>query len=209
MIGLIANSQFGLTFGFYKKYPTTAEAVMRVSGMHFEEICSIAQKRGIEVIDIKSRCIDEKLLSCLAKAFARKIQVYFETKQKSSDDIVDNILLYSVFYDLFFTYGILDLEKICKLFIQTVKNSVYHISLDIELNWLIWKRKENTSQWQKSIDSQCYITHKKAIADYLTRCILSYYREDTYKAHHRNTRKSIELRLINAGYNIYSDEYDC
>lgn len=47
MIGVIANSPFGLTFGLYKKYPITVEAVMRVSGMHFEEICSIAQKRGI------------------------------------------------------------------------------------------------------------------------------------------------------------------
>lgn len=58
-------------------YMTSAEVVMEASGLRIEAIRSIARERGVEINDVRSRCIDENLLSLLADAHIRRLKAYF------------------------------------------------------------------------------------------------------------------------------------
>lgn len=61
----------------YPEYLTSAEVVMKASGLRLEAIRSIAREKGVEIQDVRSRCIDENLLSLLADAHIRRLKSYF------------------------------------------------------------------------------------------------------------------------------------
>lgn len=60
-----------------KRFTTSADVVMKASGLRIEAIRAIAREQGIEVEDTESRCIDENLLSLLADAHVRQLKSYF------------------------------------------------------------------------------------------------------------------------------------
>lgn len=61
----------------YMRFTTSADVVMKVSGLRIEAIRVIAREVGIEIEDAESRCIDENLLSLLANAHVRQLKSYF------------------------------------------------------------------------------------------------------------------------------------
>lgn len=63
-------------------YMTSAEVVMEASGLRIEAIRSIARERGVEINDVRSRCIDENLLSLLADAHIRRLKAYFNKSKR-------------------------------------------------------------------------------------------------------------------------------
>ncbi len=58
-------------------FATSAEVVIKASGLRFEAIRVIAREQGVEIEDSACRCIDESLLAALADAHIRKMRAYF------------------------------------------------------------------------------------------------------------------------------------
>ena len=69
-----------------KRFTTSADVVMKASGLRIEAIRAIAREIGIEIEDTESRCIDENLLTLLADAHVRQLKSYFnKTKRHISE----------------------------------------------------------------------------------------------------------------------------
>ena len=63
-------------------FTTSADVVMRASGLHLEAIRVIAREQGVEIEDTACRCIDKSLLDALAAAHVRKFRAYFNNAQR-------------------------------------------------------------------------------------------------------------------------------
>lgn len=59
------------------QFTTSADVVMKASGLRFEAIRVIAREQGVEIEDTTCRCIDENLLVALADAHVRRMRTYF------------------------------------------------------------------------------------------------------------------------------------
>ena len=66
----IAGNFFKATFA------TSADVVMKASGLRLEAIRVIAREQGVEIEDTVCRCIDESLLAELADAHVRRMRAY-------------------------------------------------------------------------------------------------------------------------------------
>lgn len=64
------------------RYMTSAEVVIEASGLRIEAIRSIAREQGIEIENVRSRCIDENLLSYFADAHIRRLKSYFNNSKR-------------------------------------------------------------------------------------------------------------------------------
>lgn len=69
------------------QYMTSAEVVMEASGLRLEAVRSIAREHGIEINDVRSRCIDENLLSYLADAHIRRLKAYFNKSKRHLSEL--------------------------------------------------------------------------------------------------------------------------
>ena len=68
------------------RFTTSADVVMKASGLRIEAIRAIAREVGVEIEDTESRCIDENLLSLLADAHVRQLKSYYnKTKRHISE----------------------------------------------------------------------------------------------------------------------------
>lgn len=86
----LSDSMFSDLFEIIDKqinrFTTSADVVMKASGLRIEAIRAIAREVGIEIEDVESRCIDENLLSLLADAHVRQLKSYFnKTKRHISE----------------------------------------------------------------------------------------------------------------------------
>lgn len=72
----IAGNFFRATFA------TSADVVMKASGLRLEAIRVIAREQGVEIEDTACRCIDEILLAALADAHVRKLRAYFNNARR-------------------------------------------------------------------------------------------------------------------------------
>ena len=63
-------------------FTTSADVVMRASGLRLEAIRVIAREQGVEIEDTACRCIDESLLDALADAHVRKMRAYFNNARR-------------------------------------------------------------------------------------------------------------------------------
>ena len=63
-------------------FTTSADVVMRASGLRLEAIRVIAREQGVEIEDTACRCIDESLLAALADAHVRKMRAYFNNARR-------------------------------------------------------------------------------------------------------------------------------
>lgn len=84
------------------RFTTSADAVMKASGLRIEAIRAIAREVGIEIEDIESRCIDENLLSLLADAHVRQLKSYFNrTKRHISELTGAELSMFADFCETF------------------------------------------------------------------------------------------------------------
>ena len=67
---------------FKATFTTSADVVMKASGLRLEAIRVIAREQGVEIEDTSCRCIDESLLDALADAHVRKMRAYFNNAQR-------------------------------------------------------------------------------------------------------------------------------
>ena len=68
---------------FFKAFfSTSADVVMKASGLRLEAIRVIAREQGVEIEDTACRCIDESLLAALADAHVRKMRAYFNNARR-------------------------------------------------------------------------------------------------------------------------------
>lgn len=56
---------------------TSADVVMKASGLRIEAIRAIAREQGVEIEDTACRCIEGNLLASLADAHIRRLKAYF------------------------------------------------------------------------------------------------------------------------------------
>lgn len=72
-----------ITGNFFKVvFATSAEVVMKASGLRLEAIRVIAREQGVEIEDTACRCIDESLLAELADAHVRRMRAYFNNARR-------------------------------------------------------------------------------------------------------------------------------
>lgn len=64
------------------EFATSADVVMKASGLRLEAIRVIAREQGVEIEDTACRCIDESLLAALADAHVRKMRAYFNNARR-------------------------------------------------------------------------------------------------------------------------------
>ena len=64
------------------KFTTSADVVMKASGLRFEAVRAIAREQGVEIEDQACRCIDESLLAFLAEAHIRRLKAYFHNAKR-------------------------------------------------------------------------------------------------------------------------------
>ena len=64
------------------RFTTSADVVMKASGLRLEAIRVIAREQGVEIEDTSCRCIDESLLDALAEAHIRKFRAYFNNAKR-------------------------------------------------------------------------------------------------------------------------------
>jgi hypothetical protein len=64
------------------KFTTSADVVMKASGLRLEAVCAIAREQGVEIEDTACRCIDESLLASLADAHIRRLKAYFHNAKR-------------------------------------------------------------------------------------------------------------------------------
>lgn len=67
---------------FKAVFATSADVVMKVSGLRLEAIRVIAREQGVEIEDTACRCIDESLLAELADAHVRRMRAYFNNARR-------------------------------------------------------------------------------------------------------------------------------
>ena len=67
---------------FETDFTTSAEVVMKASGLRLEAIRVIAREQGVEIEDTACRCIDESLLAALADAHVRKMRAYIFVRRR-------------------------------------------------------------------------------------------------------------------------------
>ena len=77
----IAGNFFKATFA------TSADVVMKASGLRLEAIRVIAREQGVEIEDTACRCIDESLLAALADAHVRRMRAYFNNTRRHIAEI--------------------------------------------------------------------------------------------------------------------------
>ena len=63
-------------------FTTSADVVMRASGLRLEAIRVIAREQGVEIEDTACRSIDESLLAALADAHVRRMRAYFNNARR-------------------------------------------------------------------------------------------------------------------------------
>ncbi len=63
-------------------FTTSADVVMKASGLRLEAIRTIAREKGVEIEDTTRRCIDENLLASLADAHVRRLKAYFHKAKR-------------------------------------------------------------------------------------------------------------------------------
>lgn len=74
--------------GFFETgFTTSADVVMKASGLRLEAIRVIAREQGVEIEDTACRCIDESLLAALADAHVRKMRAYFNNARRHVDQL--------------------------------------------------------------------------------------------------------------------------
>ena len=69
-------------FESVSRFATSADVVIKASGLRIEAIRAIAREQGIEIENVESRCIDENLLSLLADAHVRRLKSYFNNSKR-------------------------------------------------------------------------------------------------------------------------------
>lgn len=67
---------------FETGFTTSADVVMKASGLRLEAIRVIAREQGVEIEDAACRCIDESLLAALADAHVRRMRAYFNNARR-------------------------------------------------------------------------------------------------------------------------------
>ena len=72
---------------FESGFTTSADVVMKASGLRLEAIRVIAREQGVEIEDTACRCIDESLLAALADAHVRKMRAYFNNARRHADQL--------------------------------------------------------------------------------------------------------------------------
>lgn len=80
------ESNFGMGF------TTSAEVVIKASGLRLEAIRVIAREQGVEIEDTTCRCINESLLAALADAHVRKMRAYFNNAKRHFDQLAGDEL---------------------------------------------------------------------------------------------------------------------
>lgn len=86
----------------FKRFMTSVDVVMKVSGLRIDAIRAITREVGIEIEDIESRCIDENLLSLLADAHVRQLKSYFNRTKRHISELTGAEL--SMFIDFCETF---------------------------------------------------------------------------------------------------------
>lgn len=77
---------------FKMRFTTSADVVMKASGLRLEAIRVIAQEQGVEIEDTACRCIDESLLAAFADAHIRKVRAYFNNARRHISDLAGDEL---------------------------------------------------------------------------------------------------------------------
>ena len=72
---------------FETGFTTSADVVMKASGLRLEAIRVIAREQGVEIEDTACRSIDESLLAALADAHVRKMRAYFNNARRHADQL--------------------------------------------------------------------------------------------------------------------------
>lgn len=131
----IAGNFFKATFA------TSADVVMKASGLRLEAIRMIAREQGVEIEDTACRCIDESLLAALADAHVRKLRAYFNNARRHVAELRgDDLAAYIVFCKTFKnpqtsdstaqSWSDIDTDAIREQFIQRVRELTPKFSLE-------------------------------------------------------------------------------
>lgn len=91
-----------LLFNETPKFTTSADVVMKASGLRLEAVRAIAREQGVEIEETACRCIDESLLASLADAHVRRLKAYFHNAKRHIAELAGDEL--STFVEFCETY---------------------------------------------------------------------------------------------------------
>ena len=126
---------------FMAFFATSADVVMKASGLRLEAIRVIAREQGVEIEDTACRCIGESLLAALADAHVRKLRAYFNNARRHIAELSGDEL--ATFIDFCITFNNrqssetsaqrwsdIDTDAIREQFLQRVHELTPKISLE-------------------------------------------------------------------------------
>ena len=215
------ESSLEKAFGIICAFRTSAEAVMKASGLRFEAIRAVAREQGVKIEKSDSRCIDENLLSLLADAHVRRLRCYFNNalrhvKELSGTELFTFIDFFNTFKksqvnkDTKLSWDVIDIDAIREQFIVKVHSLTptpnydflfgSFISLEADLESLLSQRTLHLISLSDS--------HKDQVISRVINSRLKYYPKLTIVMPCIDHRLALRAFTLCLRYHIFTDD-DC
>ena len=210
---------------FHPFISTSADVVMKASGLRLEAIRMIAREQGVEIEDSACRCIDESLLAELADAHVRRLKAYFNNAKRHIAELAgDEMATFVDFCKTFkkshtsdttaLTWSDIDTDAIKEQFTRKVHQltpsnrlgSLFGIDKILE----ICEKSLNTltTDTQSSFDAWLTERQRDSILDSVQHSWLYY--EKTFKPQSLSldVRQIVRRVTLSARYHIYTSNDD-
>ena len=219
----LLNALFADKDGFviqnHRDFTTSADVVMKASGLRLEAIRAIAREKGVEIEDTACRCIDEELLADFAEAHVRRLRAYFHNAQRHLAELTgDELATFVKFCNTFkkrhssdsksLLWSDIDTETIREQFIQKVHKLSPLPLLDAVLgNFVeskaIFKLCSVNTDISNVIDGQ---QPKEDILDKITQSYLYYVKPCNEQILYVDHRTEVKKTTLSARYHIFVSE---
>lgn len=209
-------------FESVSRFTTSADVVIKASGLRIEAIRAIAREQGIEIENVESRCIDENLLSLLADAHVRRLKSYFNNSKRHIAELSGAEL--STFVDFCKTFkkhlsndhaalswDDIDTNAIREQFIQKVKKLTPASSVFDEIFGGISFEEiplELPNHKQFDLDTFLQERQRDAIIERVICSRWLYIQSVVYSSPDKDQRDEVRRVTVSARYHIFSDDND-
>ena len=202
------------------RFTTSADVVMKASGLRIEAIRAIAREVGVEIENAESRCIDENLLSLLADAHVRQLKSYFNKNKRHISELTgEELLMFKDFCETFkkrqsknsaLSWDNIDADAIREQFIKKVH------SLTPSQEWpsLFFGREtveifaDSPCLEQIDIDTLLHECQQDLVISRLLNNHWLYMRCSELHVTHNDRRKQVRRVTLSSRYYIFSDDDD-
>jgi len=217
---VLSNAEIDCSL-FKTRFTTSADVVMKASGLRLEAIRVIAREQGVVIEDTACRCIDESLLAVLADAHVRKMRAYFYNARRHLAELAgDELATYVDFCKTFkrrqssenaaSSWTDIDADAIRKQFLQKVKEltpSVFDLFAGIG-NMVVEEITSSPSyKLRDDLDTYEY-KQRSDVVDRILHSCLFYEKPVTICIVCIDIRSVVRRVTLSARYHLYISEDD-